>query len=366
MEIYLMLALCYVVGIIIEIKDRKLNNRKLWISILIIPLFLLTAFRGLDVGNDTYNYYLSFNSLSNENLFSPINSRLEIGYVLLIRLFGMLDINYFIFQVCISIFVYISIAVFIYKYSSNKSLSIFIFITMRMMFGSMNITRQYIAIAIILYSFKYLINRNLIKFSIIVLIASLFHETAIIFLIIYPISYIKLTNRRIILILTMFLIINITFARYISLLTNFLGVYDNYLNSKYFDLEGNVAVYFQLGINIAFFILALTAKKYRDEILKKEKNRDKKSLMLFYTSLLAVGLGIVGLKSAIIDRLVLYFSIFSIVYIPNTLSYIRNKKITLMIGYIIIIFLFISFFIIMKFRPNWNNVIPYSTWIKEI
>lgn len=62
-------------------------------------------------------------------------------------------------------------------------------------FQTLTIMRQWCAIAIIFYSYKYIENKKIFKFIICVIVASLFHETAIFLIIIYFLQYVIIDKK---------------------------------------------------------------------------------------------------------------------------------------------------------------------------
>ena len=51
-----------------NVEDKK-SNKKIYIFLLVFPLFILAAFRAPSVGNDTLNYYKSYLTVSQEAFF---------------------------------------------------------------------------------------------------------------------------------------------------------------------------------------------------------------------------------------------------------------------------------------------------------
>ncbi|RIW36054.1 EpsG family protein [Bacillus salacetis] len=381
MALYIGLSIFYILVMLLEWMIGKRLNSKLSIIILLLPLFILAGFRATTVGNDTLNYYTTFLSVSQENLFSSTVSRLEIGYIFLMRIIGNLGLSYLGFQIITTAFIFLSIGRFIYKYSLNPALSVFVFVTSRMFFGTMNISRQYIAIAILLYSIDFLKKREFTKFFIIVFLASLFHSSALVFLILYPIALVKLNKKRIILFIGVGTILSIIFDNVIQLVINLTNKYQGYLDSQYFNFEGNTAIYFQLAIYFIFFIVGSYTGYWKSDynnikeinsntINKRIRKSNNKGVtitneMIWYVAaLLTFIIGIVGLNSTIMDRIAMYFSVFYLAYIPSLITKIRSKHIRVIIINGIILGLFLSFCIVMIYRPNWNTVFPY-VWYQD-
>lgn len=353
MSLYITMLLSYVLFMIIEAINKKISKSKLWILILILPIIILVGFRNVNIGNDTLNYYNAYKYIFNKGLGYTYQSHMEAGYILLNTVFNFINLDYIYFQIIMTIIIYLSIGAFIYKYSNNKAMSIFIFIALRFMFESMNIFRQYISIAILLYSIRYIESKSLSKFLLSIFLATTFHKSSFLFILMYPLSMIKFNKRRIIIAIIISICITPFLEDILALFS-----YKKYLGGEYFNLDGNIAVYMNLIINIILFSLVIYgySKKNNNNI----NNFTKEDNIFISAAILSLTTSIIGTQSAIMDRISLYFYIFYIASIPNAISYIKNKKLIITIVYAISIFLILYFCIVLKLKPEWNQVIPYS------
>ncbi|WPL42904.1 EpsG family protein [Priestia megaterium] len=372
MILYTIIALYYIVCMLFEKILEKQINRKMWLVFLLLPLFFMAALRAPTVGTDTLNYYQSYLIISQESFFSESASRMEIGYVMLARLLSTLGLDFLGFQIVTTAFIFFSFGKFILKYSKNIAFSVYFFVASRMFFATMNISRQYIAVAILLLSVEFIKKRQFLKFFLIVLLASLFHTTAIVFLVIYPIVQLRLNFKKTIVFISLGIVSGILFDYIVQLFINITGRYQEYLAGGYFNFEGNVAIYFNLLINFSFFIVGVLIR-YWDIPIKMNNNCDKlKGLgirkvklisneTIWYAScLITFILSIVGLNSTIMDRIETYFTVFFLAYIPSLVQGIKSKEIRVIVTGSIVIGLFANFVLIMIYRPNWNLVFPYN------
>lgn len=368
MYIYIGLSLFCLFCMVVENQLGKRINRKILTVILVLPLFVLSAFRAPSIGNDTYNYYKSFLMVSREQFFSVSQSRFEIGYIFYMRIVALFGIGYLGFQIITSAFILGSVSNFIYKYSNNIAFSFFIFITSRMYFGSMNLARQYLAMAILLFSINSIKERKLIKFLLLVLLATSMHFTAIFFLIVYPLSKFKFNNRTSLILLSIGIVSAFMFDKLIIVFINLTGRYAGYLNSVYFNFEDNISIYLILIINLLFLLIAFITRYWR---YGERKNKDSDSLdivpsnyisseKLWYEfCILTVIFSILGLNATIISRIEMYFSIFFLAYIPSVTGHIKSKRLRAIVATGIILGLLVSFIVIMVYRPYWTSVFPY-------
>src|SRR5690606_16453571 len=121
----------------------------------------------------------------------------EFGHMLFRKVISIFTENPQWYFAISATFIIFSIFVFIYKYSPNIYLSVLLFVTIGGYFTSHNITRQYIAIAICLYGFSYIIKRNPIKYFLVVLVAISFHTSSIIMMPLYLLAKIPITRKLI-------------------------------------------------------------------------------------------------------------------------------------------------------------------------
>ena len=166
----------------------KFSNKYVKFLMIIIPPILLATFRH-NVGYDYGSYIEGYNnmfSVSIESIFNEYTIGDPIAYYLITKFatFFKSDRVYLMILAILSI---VPGVLYIYndwKDSRLKSLMIFIFMFNPFIF-SFSACKQGIALSILMFSLKYIFERKLIKFIFCVLIAFLFHSTAIVFLFMY-------------------------------------------------------------------------------------------------------------------------------------------------------------------------------------
>ncbi|MFW6015707.1 MAG: EpsG family protein, partial [bacterium] len=316
-------------------------------------------------------YLKSYNLVSPEAFFSATQSRMEIGYVIYMRVIALLGFSYLGFQIITSALILFSLSRFIYKYSNNVAFSFFVFMTTRMFFATMNISRQYLAVAILLFTVEFIREGKFIKFSLLVLVASSFHFTAIIFLIAYPLVNLKLNAKKTILLIGGGIINALLFDQMVKFFVAVTGRYAGYLEGGYFNFESNFAIYLNLGINLLFFLVAFLTKYWKSRLPQKYNiktqsnnkfhNHKISDEQLWYTfCLLTLILSIIGINATILSRVEAYFSVFFLTFIPRIIKHIKSKELRAIVTLGIIAGLFASFVVVMVFRPYWTTVFPYQ------
>lgn len=206
MTIYLIIFAISVILFFISEQIHLNFLKKLLVLLGLLIPSLLAGLRSLYIGTDVLNYvyplfsiaknspnylqYLSMPAL-NGGIIQTVSSY-EYGYTFLTYLVAKLIGSFQVLQVLIEFF----ILSFIYSGISRlkiKNVSIWLCMaTYYLLFfnNSLNMVRQWMAMAIILFGFKYIKNQDLPKFLITILCACLFHSTAIIGLLFYFIYWI--------------------------------------------------------------------------------------------------------------------------------------------------------------------------------
>jgi len=173
----------------------KFNKHVYWV--LFFLLLLIGGLRDLSVGVDTLNYY---------NVFKGITSRymvLEYGWILLNNLVRFFFGN---FQIVVFISMVLVLCPIFYvskRMSNNPILSIALFCLLYFYFNSFNITRQAIAASFILMALYSLHNDNRRGYFIYVVLAILFHATAILFLGIFFLYRLNISKRILVIIIVL-------------------------------------------------------------------------------------------------------------------------------------------------------------------
>lgn len=195
------------INFICTIIPLRLENKEKGLKISLFLLFLFLSFR-YDFGEDYMSYYDNFTFMSyNERQ----NANVEIGYNLLCLLFKPLGfLGFMIFWSAIYCF---SLYKTIIRYVSPSFYWLFIFSIISnadLVFVGASAIRQTLAISVILLSLQYLENRKLTWYVILVLLASSFHQSAIIFVLLYPLMNLDINNKWFICLFAIFSFLGMT------------------------------------------------------------------------------------------------------------------------------------------------------------
>lgn len=303
------------------------------VSFILIYLFLALRY---NFGNDYATYKIAFNGIAQNNHFSFANLQLlEPGWVLLNWIFRYLgfycmtailaSINCIIYYRFISKHVpidYYWFAVFLYIFSVD------------IMLTHLTAMRQSVAIMIFVFSLDYINKRNLIRYILCIILASLFHYTAILLLPVYFLSYL---NKKF-----NFLYGSLVIAFYVLLI--FGGqIISPYINNiigsfyaKYMMYEKGKGV--NSGLGYVYYAIMLII------IIYQGRKQDKD--IRFYYIIAISGILVMPMRLIIemLSRLGLYFIPASIIVYPNLLRNIKGKFDKIAFFMLIIVFTFFQFF----------------------
>src|SRR5690625_3234240 len=329
--------------------DKSKRAKILYLVIMFIPLFILSSLRSSDIGTDTKNYLSGFNSIKYadfDNVYDVV--RWEVGYVFLNKISSYLSEHPNIILIITSFIALLGVFYFIYKNSTSVILSVYLYLTLYLYFFSFNGIRQAIAMSIIVMGLHFIIQRKLLKYLIMVIIATLFHETAILFIMLYFIYNLKLTYKNVLITLSSFFLI---FLGIEYIINYFLSISRSlsYIDTTSLSLERGGMLFPLINISILFFVMYIKISS---------KGNDKKLDFFIYIILFGVLSSVLSLKIYKLLRLNYYFLIFYIVAIPYAVQFVSDKNRRLIFSYVVISVSGLYFF--SRLSNGWHGVMPYE------
>ena len=330
-----------------------------------LPLLLLATFRDLSIGYDVrvYQYSLSqiaerSNSLRDYYAINFVGQNMEPLYAFCTyvgtKIAGMKGV-FFINEFLVLIFTYAAIWKLKDYIVPQKILACFLFIYYLHTF---DIIRQSIAMSIIFYTYTRLRERKYISSIILVIIAFMFHKSAILGIGIVFLYYVSVRNLRWFygaLVLLAVGAVSFSYRQIFVFLFKFLPFLpERYIDSRYLSLEGgvdiNVAklIYIIIGLGVLLIAYYLHANEIIDNYT-----------FLLYMMILAVARITVGSQAEFAYRAFLYPEYFSIMVVPQYEYLLKQEKGNFMIGeylfYGFLLFYCVFFFMI----RNVGETYPY-------
>lgn len=326
--------------ILVFLVLSKLGYTRFWIFICFIFSGLFSGFR-YEVGVDFYSYIDNI-----DNILHGYSTSFEIGNVFLIRVIGGLNLSYQFFFLFYSILTSIFIFLFVSRYSLSLVTSSFFYFFFSVFYlASFNAVRQYLAISIFLFSIRYILERKILFFFVSILVASMFHLSAILMLPLYFILNLNGSFSRYILFGALGLFSFVFFLEYLA----------GYIfHLSYLDFENNTT---SRGIVVVFiFILVLIFILLRNDLgeLVLFKN------MLFISMILLILMLIYPKYSMALMRFNSYF-LFSLIPVVTFIpSYSRVKLSREFVFIPLVLISTLYFFITILFKGERYKLVPYD------
>lgn len=354
---YILYAIMTVAALIVQYvsKDLKYRSRVIC-SFGFILVFLILALRhwsmGVDLGYyaiEDVGYVPSFRKL-NEYSWGEILKMKEYlnyerGYIIFNKLVGSINSDkQFFLGTCA--FINISVvALYIHKKSNLPFLSWIIFLGLPVFLMFFSGLRQSVAISVTMLSMHWVEKKKPIPFILTVLLAWLFHKSAILFLIAYPMYYVKLTDLQKFIFALMIPVVFVLKVPLFSVLSKLLK--DNVETES--TGAGMLFVIFS-AIYIALLLLNNYHNKKQNELIN-----------LFYIACICQAFS--GLYSIAI-RVGYYFMIYLAIALPNTIYEFqfgngRKGRNEFVISYMVIFAAFLLFGIYSIENATWARTNPY-------
>lgn len=323
---------------VIRIKGIKLHFYTL---LTIVPLWLVAGVRS-SVGTDYTAYMVKHIPAALSNDYSV---NIEPLYRLLIKIsVGLFKDYQSVFIITALIFTTFFIK-FILSESKDITWSIVLLLFTGTFTYSMNVMRQMIGVAISLYALQYL-RRHDKRYIVLVIIATLFHKTSFVFLLLWFTQTKKINWKN----WTFISVILILGARAITAviergLLSLGGYYGNYFNSR-FDYGSSSVL---IALNVCIFAVAILCDK-------KKADDNRPYIVLQYMTLLVLAMGLPNNT-----RLCYMFIPAQCVYFTRICDQYRCSKWFYYLMRVMITGIYMAFFYYFFYLNNIGATFPYKT-----
>ncbi|MGN0666045.1 MAG: EpsG family protein [Huintestinicola sp.] len=326
--------------------------------ILMGTVFTVIASLRLGVGHDYNLYATKIYEMNFLDFDSVAELRWEKGIVYPLKVIGIATEHYIPGIVFISMVIYPMLMIFTAKYSECPWMGVFGFLVTGAFFNSLNFMRQFIAAVICAYALIYCVRRRFIRYAVLILIAAVFHRSALIMLPFYYILRLKWNVPVISAAAAVTITLMFTIRTIMQFAVGF--VYKGYsVDSP--DIIGGVTP----AAAVIFAVIFISAMLLR----KNMDGHEAEINMLTGSAFFMLFFELLGLRSALISRLGLYFIVpVSVMLIPRMYSALCRVLIAKtgsvrsgeMIS-LLIFFLAGAASYGMLLFINYNGVVPYET-----
>ncbi len=345
------------------LESNRSTKYGLKISMFIIFLFLALRY---DFGSDYFayfNYFISINQFISPSI--ELIKGNEFGWFYLNRLFGGLgDIGFFAMTAGLAAFSCYVIYRFIKKYIPQKyywfAVFLYTFQTSQMLI-LVSAMRQAVAVSLFILAIDYIIKKKVLKYLILILIATLFHTSAAI---LFPFILLAFVNwtikwKHLFILFVLFMIpilfVNETFQQVNAVVNQYFIDYTYYTERTDFIENPNIRPGFILNVLIYFVIIyySLYETDFRNNILFK----------IIFIFLLIVPL---GFSIQLIGRLNFYLLPAFLVIYPNVFDKIKNRMYRTIFTTVVILFTLYTFHIFFNLEVYQRYKVYYTIFSSPI
>ncbi|MBR6737918.1 MAG: EpsG family protein [Clostridia bacterium] len=317
--------------------SKQLNSKKAFLVVAAIVLILYAGLRTPSYSGDVESYVNKFNTYKlfsfNEiiNLYSANTKNPSFHFLgwLFSRVFDSAQLWLAFIG---AVYVICTIHV-IFKESESPLLSVIVLLALGYFAFTLSGLRQSMAMSFTMLAYFPAKNRKIFKFVLLVLIASLFHLSALIFLLVYPFANKKLGWSH-------FIVGCVAFVAFFFFQGQIRRIIANLLEDSYLGGYADRYVTITMSgliIQVAIFIFNLF-------YYKKVINKNGKAKILYNLAFFGIIFQLFASMIAEMFRISMYFSVFNILLIPLSLSVENNKKIKNVLSILIYATLFVYMF----------------------
>lgn len=343
-------------------------KKKRYLFLALFPLVAMTMFHSENIGNDTRAYTDLFEDVKEMTLKMALsNGRFEKGYVLftyvLTRLFSS--------RQCVLIaegaIVYLSLSRWLNKWCKAPGLFVCLIVEMLEIDGWMSAARQSLAVAVLLFAYDALVEKKLLRFFILVILAAQFHAVAYVFLLAWPMLWWVDEYRRNSLEkkwqyekLMAVCVVGIALLTWpmINLLLKIFPKYQYYMSGVYMDGQARLAII----LKIIVYALMLLAPRW----IKNQNRGTRQSvveLSLYRMALINIVILVAANQATILTRFSGIFSVYAVAEFSEQASKLKrgkNRKIVTVAA--LILFALYGVIITIYRTPEWQTTYPFEWW----
>ncbi|WP_431800782.1 EpsG family protein [Halobacillus andaensis] len=284
---------------------------KLFVFIAVISIAAVSGLRS-NIG-DTYFYMHSFEV--NTFTWEVIQEQKDIGFGLLQMGLQSLSPDPQILVLTTAVITNVLIVIVLYKHSRMLELSIYVYITGGLFLITMNGIRQTLAAAIAFTAIKFLIQGGFKRYAMVIMCASLFHQSALILLPVYFIVRVKAWSKATAALIGLAILLVIGFEQFSSVL--FSAIEDTQYG-EYKDFAEGGANFLRVAVeSVPLFIAYLGRHKLR-EIMP---NSD----VIINMTLIGFVFMVIATQNWIFARFSIYFSLYQLILISWILPLFRER-----------------------------------------
>lgn len=346
-----------------SLVQKKRRNTLLYLAVSFLVLTFLASFR-YAIGFDYFSYRKIYEKTAASTFSATLAThRHEPLFYLICRIISLSGCSYPVFLLFINTFLIFTAMRFIYRHSRLPWLSVYLFITLQFLAYNMNLLRQSIAVCFFLLAYPCLMERKLLRYSILILVGGLFHNSIFLMWFFYFILTKKHSRLFLVCIAACTLLAYFLFDPVFAFIQPILlKKHANYVNSYYWQPDSFVYVIFPaLYTGLAWL--------FGRNISDPEKRNICLNSALYQ--------GIISLfvtKHFILERFAIYPFSLALIMVPEIIcAYRTEKRSTQKKGkkdfyYFCVLFIFVGFgaaYFCFAAVKGFHGVYPYVSLLKR-
>ncbi len=331
-------------------KQKSLKSEKkrtiLFLIICGILMTLMIGLRNKSLGSeDTLFYYRNWEWLSrlswNDLLKHMSISDLEYGYQIYTWSLSQIFPNGQWALIFSGALFASAVCVFTYKNSKNPVISLIVFHCLGLFNFMVQGLRQAIAMSICLFAYEQCKKRHFFRFILLVLLASLFHASAVVFAVVYFLRWLKLDLKS----LAIFSVL--TFIALLLLPTIF--DFMNFVMDEEYDMVSEA----EGGGLVAILIYAVIILF---GLIFKDRSDKHYPLFIYSAIVAAVAMILRNSISAIVERISFYFAFGQMIVLSNSISSLKEPRERVLLNVAAIALCFG----VAIYKASYSELIPYT------
>lgn len=339
-------------GYDIEPKNKK-NGELLFFFVF---LTILLMFRHESVGNDTKNYISYFRTFSNKSWKSLTSESWEVGFAYFNKIVSLFSKNAQVFFAITAILTTYMIYPTYKRLCIDSTLTIVLFVNMSTFIMMFSGIRQMLAIAIGFLAYEFTRKKRLIPYALMVALAMMFHTSAFMLILMYPVYHLKLTKKSLIAVVPILCLIFVFNEPIFTFLAEYLEKYTRFGAELSSTGAYTVLILFAMFVVFSF-------------VIPDEKIMDTETLGLRNFMVLTLALQMFAPLHTLAMRMNYYYIIFIPLLIPKIIQYRKKDmhQIALLARPIMVAF-FLGYFFYSAYTSDNNlHVFPYKFfWEKTV
>ena len=348
----------YFILFFILINGVTAKKHRMWYVVsTFFVIFLFAALRKYTIGIDLELHYaknferiaiLPWSEVPSFIAYDP-------GFNILCKLISYISTDRQAFIVITSLIVFGLVGRYIYINGKDVVLETFMFLVSFCYMMYMNIIAQAVAMAIFLFAMEFLKEKKYIKYVLAVLLASSIHVSAIILLLMIPLSFLKVDRKNVLRFTVILLFVLFAYNRVFDIFATIIPEFGRYLEAGNVHGQSTRLGIFALSLILIYvgcfaasiiFIYTSKASSEKDNFISNRKGKAIKQIstnLLAYGTLIVVCSRLASLQIAVSIRVGYYFCPLAFSLLSRAIDEYRDVRMRFILKAIIYLILIVFF-----------------------